>query len=204
MITLDCTQGEPEWLQARTGIVTASKFADIITPTGKPTTGAKRTTYLNTLLSEWMIGQPAQTFQSEWMIRGTELEPEARDLYSMLKDETVEQVGMVYKDDKKLVACSPDGLVNDSGLWENKAPAPHTHVGYLLKSILPTQYIPQVQGQMWVCDRDWCDFQSYCPGMPPLIIRVNRDTKFIKLLSDEIECFVDEMLEKRMKLESFK
>jgi len=204
MITLEAEQGSDEWLKARAGIVTGSKFSDIITPTGKPTTGAKRTTYMNTLLSEWMTGEPAVTFQSDWMLRGTELEPEARDLYSMIKDETVEQVGMVYLNEKRLVSCSPDGLVGDSGLWENKAPAPHNHIGYLLKGKMPTQYIPQVQGQMWICERDWCDFMSYCPGMPPMIIRVDRDTKFIKTLSEEIECFVDEMLEQREKLEKMK
>lgn len=204
MIILEAEQGSDEWLQARAGIVTGSKFGEIITPTGKPTTGAKRITYMNTLLAEWMSGSPTETFQSDWMRRGTELEPEARELYAMIKDCEPEQVGMVYKDKLKLVSCSPDALVGDSGLWENKAPAPHTHVGYLLKESLPNQYIPQVQGQMWVCDREWCDFMSYCPGMPPMIVRVNRDNKFIESLSSEVERFVEEMLEKREKLGGMK
>jgi len=204
MIILDCEQGTPEWLEARAGIVTGSRFAEIITPTGKPTTGAKRTTYMNTLLSEWMVGAASETFQSDWMRRGTELEPEARDLYAMLKDVEPVQVGMVYKDEERLVSCSPDALIGDKGLWENKAPAPHTHVGYLLKDQMPSQYIPQVQGQLWVCERDWCDFQSYCPGMPPMIIRVGRDEDYIKSLEGEINKFVDEMLNKRGKLEALK
>ena len=101
------------------------------------------------------------------MARGTELEPESRDLYAMLKDVEPVQVGMVYKDASKLIACSPDALIGDDGLWESKSPAPHNQVQSLLKGIVPTQYIPQIQGQLFVTDREWCDFQSYCPGMPP-------------------------------------
>lgn len=204
MITLDAEQGSDEWLTARAGLVTASKFADIVTSKGKPTTGAKRTVYMNTLLSESMTGEKTVSFQSDWMTRGIELEPDARNLYGFLQTVDTEQVGLVYLNESKRVACSPDALVGQVGLWENKSPAPHTHVGYLLKNEVPTQYIPQIQGQIWVCDREWCDFMSYCPGLPPLIIRVNRDTRFIKLLSDEVECFVDEMLEKRVKLKAIK
>lgn len=202
MILLDCEQGSAEWFEARFGCVTASRFNDILTPTGKPTTGERRVKYMNSLLADWLSKSYHDSYESEWMRRGTELEPEARDLYGMIKDVEPEQIGLVYLDDRKLVGCSPDAFVGKDGLWENKTPAPYNHIGYLLGGKMPTPYIPQVQGQMWVCERDWADFMSYCPGIKPLIVRVYRDEKYIKALSDEIEKFVEEMLEKREKLEN--
>lgn len=204
LIVDDMVQGSEAWIKARIAIATASKFTELLMPTGKPTTGAKRKNYMNTLLYEWMTGQPTETYQSYWMRRGSELEPESRLLYAMLKDVDPIQVGLVYKNESKLIACSPDSLINDDGLWESKSFAPHNHIDCLLEANIPPKHIQQVQGQMWICERDWCDFQSYCPGTKPMIIRVYRDTRFIKLLADEIECFVEEMLEKREKLEALK
>jgi putative phage-type endonuclease len=199
MLAVDCKQGSDEWKAARVGVVTASKFGEIITPTGKPTVGDKRAKYMNTLIAESLTGEPSETFQSEWMRRGTELEPEARDYYSLIRDAEVEQVGMVYLNEDRLIACSPDGLV-DNGLWENKCPAPHTHVAYLLANKLPSQYKPQVQGQMYVTERDWCDFMSYHPDMKPLLVRVHRDEEYIKILANLLDKFVLEMVEKREQL----
>jgi len=200
MIILDCIQGEPEWFAARCGVVSASKFGEILTPTGKPTTGVKRPNYMNTLIAETIMGYKQETYCSDAMKRGIELEPEARDMYAMLNDCEPVEIGMAYLDDRKLISCSPDALVDENGLWENKAPLPHTHIKYLLDNKIPTQYIPQVQGQLYVMDREWCDFMSYAPDIKPLIIRVNRDDVYIKKLSDAIEDFVDEMQEKLQKL----
>lgn len=188
MIILDCEQGTPEWLQARLGIPTASSFDKIITPTGKPSTQSDA--YANTLVAEWLSGESAGADLSGnvWVQRGNELEPEARKFYEMQTDSSVTQVGFVLRDDR-LVGCSPDGLVN-GGLMEIKCPAPATHVEYLLQGALPTKYIPQVQGQMYIAEADWCDFVSYHPNMPPVIFRVERNPKFIAALTDALGEFL--------------
>jgi exodeoxyribonuclease (lambda-induced) len=145
------------------------------------------------------------------MERGNVLESESRNLYELIKGTDVKQVSLVYKDESRLVACSPDGLIGYDvvhdrfcGGYETKCPAPHTHVEYLLANKLPTKYKVQVQGSMYVTGMDHWDFMSYHPHMPPLIIKVERDTRFIKLLSDEIDLFLEEMLEKREKLQTLK
>jgi len=147
VIILDVEQGSEEWHEGRAGRVTGTGFENIVSQTGKPTTGARRTTYMNKLLSEWLAGLPADMFKSYWMERGNILEPEARGLYAMLKDVDPVQIGLVYKDEQRLVSCSPDALVGENGLWEGNAPAPHTHIGYLLNNQMVNQYIPKVQGR---------------------------------------------------------
>ena len=42
-------------------------------------------------------------------------------------------------------------------------------------------------GQLWVTEREWCDFVSYHPDMPVLITRVQRDEEYISLLAAEVE-----------------
>ena len=52
MILLDkLEQGSQEWLNARSGVITASCFNKIITPTGKPTTGKTRQDYMLDLIN---------------------------------------------------------------------------------------------------------------------------------------------------------
>lgn len=194
MIILDCNQMSPEWFAARVGIPSASKFAKVCTPTGKPSTSA--TAYRRELLAEWVTGENASIKQSEWMLRGIELEPEARDFYCFETGQEMQEVGLVYKDDKHLVSCSPDGLTDDGGL-EIKCPAPGTHIAYLLDNKLPTCYIPQVQGSMWVTGREWWDFVSYHPDIDPLIIRVTRDETWMAKFESLMNAFIGKMLEER-------
>ncbi len=198
MIVSPNPQGSDEWHKDRAGIPSASNFKEIITPTGKATVGSKADTYRNQLIAEWHVGGPVDSMEPTfWMKRGIELEQEACDLYEFTKDVKIEKVGFCFKDEKKLVGCSPDGLVGDDGLWETKCPKAGTLIGYVLKGFLPSTYKPQVQGQLWVTDRDWCDFMAYHPDMTEFIIRVYRDTAYIKKLSDLADVFIEEMLEGR-------
>lgn len=191
MITLDIQQGTQEWQDARCGIPTASNFDKIVTSTGAPS--KQREKYLYTLAAERVVGKSLESYQSEAMARGVEMESEARALYEILKEVTVDTVGICFKDDSKLVGASPDGLVGDSGLIEIKCPQSHTHVEYLLNKKLPTEYIQQVQGQLYVTGREWTDFVSYFPGLNPLIVRVTRDEKFIEALDREIQVFLRDL-----------
>lgn len=195
-VLMDVEQRSDEWLALRCGIPTASNFDRIITPaSGKPSTSA--TAYRRELLAEWITGVPSGPPSSGWMQRGTEMEPEARSFYEFDSDCEVQEAGFVFLDERQLVGCSPDGLVGDDGGIEIKCPAPHTHVGYLIDARMPTAYIPQVQGLLWVTGRKWCDFISYHPDMEPLIVRVMRDEDYIGRMATLIETFVATMLQER-------
>lgn len=194
----DLEQGTAEWHAVRLEIPTASEFSNIVTPLGKPSKSQER--YRNILLAEWMTGKPGGwDGDSVWGIRGKELEPEARDFYEFDTDQTVETVGFVTRDDG-MAGASPDGLVGDFGLFEAKCPAPHTHVAYMLKGKLDQSHMPQIQGQLLICGRDWCDIVAYNPDLPPITIRVERDEKFLKTLSEQLDRFIESLLEKREQL----
>lgn len=195
MNVINCEQGSPEWFGCRAGIPTASAFDKIITSTGKASTQAD--TYINQLLCEQMAGQSEGLEPTEWMLRGIEMEAEARSFYELETGRDVEQVGFIVGDG---CGCSPDGVIGDDGLIEIKCPKPTTHVGYLRAGKLPSKYVPQVQGQLWVCGRDWCDFLSYCPGLPPLLVRVDRDQGFIDSLSAAMLKFNERLTKARADL----
>ena len=191
-IMLDVTQGSEEWLTARRGIPTASNFKRIITASGKLSGSARQ--YLEELADEYRNGKALDTQSSEPMRRGIELEPEARSVYESQTGVAVAQIGLVYLNQHRMVAASPDGLVGGEGLLEIKCPMDNTHNGYLRAGRMPSTYIPQVQGQLWVTARRWCDFFSYHPGCAPLLIRVYRDEPYIAKLRTAVTDFVTDLL----------
>jgi hypothetical protein len=203
VIVHDVTQGSEEWLQLRLGIPTASEFDRIVTPAKLQLASAAQK-YMCVKLAEWAYGAPLEQFVSPWMERGQALEAEAVRYYEMERDCQTQAVGLITTDDG-MIGASPDRLVvdEDDNTWllEQKCPALETHVGYLLDpASLMAEYRLQVQGQLWVCEREWCDMQSYYPGFPSVITRVRRDEKVIAALALHVPAFVATMLECRAKL----
>lgn len=184
MRIIESVQGTPEWLQSRLGCPSGSGFSNLITATGKPSASADG--YINQLIAELITGETTYVKTTEWMQRGTELEPMARDYYTLATGNEVEEVGFC-KHDRLETGVSPDGLIGSNGGLEIKCPAPATHVAYLRTGGLPTKYKQQVQGCMWITDREWWDFVSYNETMPALIVRVERDQDYIDALASEVE-----------------
>lgn len=191
MMTLDVEQGSEAWVKARCGIPTASNFDKIVTTAGMPSKQAQK--YMYQLAAERISGVREDSYQNAAMQRGIEMEDEARKLYELVTGNEVQKCGLVFLDERKLCAASPDGLVGEDGCIEIKCPLSSTHVGYLLEGGLPSDYFQQTQGQLWITGRKWNDFVSYYPGMKPLIVRVERDNKFISALAAEIEKFCKEL-----------
>ena len=170
-------QGSNEWLQARVGVVTASNFSKVFTTAGKLSTS--REGLINQLVAENLIGQPTETFKSDAMSRGNELEGQARAMFEMLMGVEVHEVGLIKMKDHE-IGCSSDGLFDDTGI-EIKCPLPATHCAYLRADKLPTTYVQQVQGTMLVLGLDRYFFMSFHPEMKPLIIEVKRDNEMLEL-----------------------
>lgn len=193
MIILRCEQGSPEWTRARLGIATSSKFDKIITPARLGYSAASER-YRNELLAEWLTGYPLEdNGRTDFMQRGERLEPEARAKYGFLQDVEVEEVGAILRDDRK-VGCSPDGLVGESGGLEIKAPAIHTHIGYMLDpESLVKAYHCQVQGSLWLTGREWWDLMSYHPTLDEVLVRVEPDPDFHAAFGEHIETFLADL-----------
>lgn len=193
-------QGSPEWHQARLGIPTASQFKRILTPTGKLAAAAD--TYKNELLADWIKGESQKTFKSEAMENGSITEHEARLVYKFITGSETEEVGLGYLDERRTIAASPDSLVDDDGGLELKCPILATHIGYCRAKACPAEYKTQVQGNLWVFERDWWDFMSYSVDHPPLIVRVPRDEAYIMKLSSAVLKFSDQLEEDKLKIKT--
>ena len=199
MIVLNHDQGSAEWVEARLGIPTASEFKRILTPTGKLSTS--RDGYMAELLAEWALGEPVTEFGgNDWTERGQALEPDARACYAFQADCEPQHVGFVLRDKGRMCGASPDALVGSDGLLELKCPMAGKHLLYLARNELPLEYVPQVQGQLWITGREWCDFMSYYPSLPPFIKRIAPDARFQAALDEYMPLFIEELLTGRGRL----
>ena len=196
MIRLDIEQGSREWLETRSGTPSASNFDKIVTTKGEPSKQAKN--YLYELAGERVAGPKPETYQNAAMLRGLELEVEARAYFELVQGVEVWQTGICFTDDKRF-SCSPDGLLPEAGL-EIKCPLIHTHVGYLLTGDLPNDYFAQVQGSMLVTGFTHWFFLSYYPGLPALILDVQREWEFTAKLRVALDEFCQELDELEKKL----
>jgi putative phage-type endonuclease len=188
-------QGTPEWLAARAGVVTASCLSKVMAKGRGNALSKVRTEYMIQLATEIVTGNPVgETPVNYWMERGTELEPDARMMYEMLTDSEVVEAGLIYLDEDRRIGASVDGIVGN-GLVEIKCPKLVTHVSYLLDDRLPPAYKAQVHGQMWIADKDHCDFVSYHPDSHKQIFmhRVERDDEYIETLKSAVSQFVTEL-----------
>lgn len=156
-------QGTEAWHLERLGKVTASQMHNVMM---KPSTAGYQN-YRAQLICERLTGQPTETFTSAAMIHGTETEPQARAIYEMEFGVDVEQVGFIDHPSIAMCGASPDGLVGENGLVEIKCPQPATHIKTLTGAGIDRKYILQMQWQMICTGREWCDFVSFCPSLPP-------------------------------------
>jgi putative phage-type endonuclease len=196
MILETATQRTEDWYAARIGKATASRFRDAIAALKSGAPAQAQRDYLTELVVERLTQQPIQRFQNAAMTWGTEQEPAARTAYERVTGISVEETGFVAHD-TLLAGCSPDGLVDWDGLVEIKCPwNTAVHIETLLNG-MPDDHRAQVQGQMWITGRQWCDFVSYDPRMPePLqlhVQRINRDPAYVADLERRVTEFLAEV-----------
>lgn len=183
-------QRSEEWFNQRRGIVTASVVGRLITPaTIKPASNPDSRALTLLLASERITGWTVPTFQSDEMWRGIEDEPLAVDLYSKTYA-PVRTTGFMLRDDWGYrIGYSPDGLVGDDGLIEVKSRAPKKHLQTILADAVPAENMAQIQCGLLVSGRAWCDYISYCGGMPMWTKRVEPDAKWQKAIVDAVAGF---------------
>jgi hypothetical protein len=181
---IDVEQGTDEWLSARLGVPTASNFAKFLSPTGKPSTQAD--SYVNQLVAEKLTGERTAIFKSDDMQRGNDLEPQAKAMYEFIREVEVKEMGLMLHDDFD-AGCSPDGLVGCDGGIEIKCPRAENHIANLRRGTVDMKYYPQIQGCLWITEREWWDFVSFHPELEILIVRVERNEEYINKLAGIVE-----------------
>jgi putative phage-type endonuclease len=199
-------QGSNEWHLLRLGKVTASRIADVLSK-GKSGESASRRNYRTELVVQRLTGLPGESFSNAAMEHGVRTEPLARTAYEVEKQQFVEQVAFIDHPSIEWFGCSPDGLVTD-GLIEIKCPNSTTHVDYLADNKPPAKYIPQMQCQMAVTGRQWCDFVSFDPRLPDdlqlFVVRLERDQEYIEAMEAEVKKFLSEVEDTLTKLKERK
>lgn len=183
---INCEQGSSEWLSARLGIPTASEFSTVMAK-GE---GKTRKAYMLKLAGEILTGEPMESYNNANMERGKVMEDEARNLYSFVRDVEPIRVGFIRNGN---AGCSPDSLLGDRRGLEIKTALPHIQIDRLIKNELPSEHKAQVQGSIWISERDEWDFVSYWPKLPLFIKPVPRDDAYITNLSGEVDRFNDEL-----------
>lgn len=219
----DMDQGSEDWFRVRVGIPTASELSTVLSEgradgtmpnamidamvksgctaqqlaaavkaaKGKNSNpAAMRSKYLRQLAGEVVTGELAESYTNAHMDRGRTMEDEARDLYAFIHDADLQRVGFIKNGQK---GCSPDSLIGANGGLEIKTALPHIQIDRLFRGELPTEHKAQVQGSLWIAEREYWDFVSYWPKLPPLTVRVYRDEPYIQKLSDAVDAFNEEL-----------
>lgn len=189
------TQGVRDWYYERTGMITASRFKDVMAFGKQGQSLQARENYLAEIVVERLTEEPLSTPDNYAMQWGRDMEPYARTAYEVKTGSVVIETDFVRLNDH--CGASPDGLINDDGLLEIKCPVNSIIHIRTITDGMPKDHIAQVQGQIWVTDRQWCDFVSYDSRMPEnlriYVERVERDDKFITELAAAVEQFNGEV-----------
>ena len=189
---IDCEQGSDAWFRARMGIPTASEFATVMAKGRDGGASKTRAKYMRQLAGEIITGEPMESYSNGHMERGKEWEPDARDAYCEHMICGVSLVGFMRSG---LKGCSPDALVGNDGGLEIKSAKADIQIERLDAGKLPSEHRAQVQGNIWIAEREWWDFTSYCRGMPLFVVREYRDDKYIRELEAALDRFNEELAE---------
>jgi putative phage-type endonuclease len=195
MIIHNFAQHTEEWYNIRKGKFTCSTLSDLFMD--KKTKGYNEA--INKVVFERLTGEIPESFQNDYMRRGTELEPYARERYEMETFNIVQEVGFI-DDGSGWFGYSPDGLLNEDGLIEIKCPKFSTLIDFALTRKIPKEYMLQMQGGMLVSDRKYCDFICFHPKMGIITETVKRDEIMIGNIREALLIAIDEVKKRLDKL----
>lgn len=187
----DIIQNTDEWLKIKLGKLSASTCDSLLMD--KKTVGY--TGLIQKIIEERITRLPSESkkFQgNSFTDRGHELEPLARTDYEMRNLTVIKQIGVIELDE--WVLCSPDGLIDDNGLYQAKCPIFNTQFEYLKTQKVPTNYYKQMQFEIYVSGREYNVFNSYHPFLPAVDIIVYRDEIMIKEIEKRISEAKEEVL----------
>lgn len=165
---------------------------------------ADRQSYRQNIVGERLTGMPSDpdqylTYAMKWGMINESL---ALALYQLKIGSIIAPAPLLLHPEWKCGA-SPDSLVIDptTGLLGNVECKCLMTANHLYKIILegkvPSEYIPQIQMQMWINGRDFCDFVGFDGRLPDglqiYIERVERDDFYIdEVLAPSVKRFLDE------------
>jgi hypothetical protein len=186
-------QRTAEWHQQRLGKLTMSRAGDFMQKGRSKDVdyGVRAQDYIYEKVAEILTESP-HMISSAATAWGTDFEAEAIFRYQELTGNKVKAAGFVEYI-KGIAGGSPDGLIGTDGMLEVKCPYnPATHVKTLLENqITDDKHFMQVQGNLMVTERLWCDYVSYDPrvteeSLQTVIIPFDRDVEVIRAIDQRI------------------
>jgi putative phage-type endonuclease len=198
---LESGEANPDWLALRAGKFSGSDFNQYmaIVEKGKLSDTAETALHKKVLSG---IGEVFDSYKSESMERGNELEPLARQAYMCETFADVQEVGFV--DWERLRAgCSPDGVIYGADgqiekIIEIKCPEIVNYLRYAESaSKIPALYKTQMQYNMLITGAKSCDFVAYYPGMRLIIHTIDADAELqsnIVTALEKLNTHYDEIL----------
>lgn len=198
---IDVVQNTEEWFALRLKKVTSSNFGKIMANEGKAF-GNPAIEYAQKIALEFITSKRDErsSFKSAFMEDGQDLESVAVELYEREMLFNVTNGGFHIEDSKEdiLLGDSNDGNVGEHGCIEVKCVIPNTQWKRIKKGGIDTAYKWQINGHIWIGNKQWCDFISYCPEMPKNkqlhISRVERDEEIIDRMKLRMSEFKKEVL----------
>lgn len=191
MIVHNDPQGSDEWLAARRGVITGSRFRVARDRVKGGALSAKATLYAMDVARERCGGMAAQQFQNAAMRMGSEQEPIARQTYEARTGNFVDEAGFITTDDRKF-GVSVDGLIDAEGMVEIKTMVSSETLFTAVVHCDISAYIDQINGSLWLLGRKWCDLILWAPDLPEgrlTIRRIERDEEAIQKLEDDLIAF---------------
>ncbi len=198
---IDVQQNTNEWFDLRLKKATSSNFAKIMAHDGKAF-GDPAIVYAQSVALEIVTGQRDERggFKNSFMQDGHEIEPIAIEAYEIETFCSVTNGGFYHQG---RYGDSPDGNVGEDGCIECKGVIANTQWKRLKKGGFDTAYKWQIHGHIWIGEKEWCDFISYCPEMPEskrlYVHRIYRDEDIISKMEARLELFFEEV-DKNVKL----
>ena len=172
-----CSQRSAEWYKLRCGKLTASNFHVLMH------SSCTAHQYIMEKALERLTGKCVPNrFWTEDLQRGIDLEPVACREYELETGNKVIHVGFIEHND--YAGSSPDGLVGKDGMVEFKCPNENNFWKLYLHPKISPQHYTQMQFNMWVAKRLWCDYVNYSTMERPIIQRVPRDEEYIKAIEE--------------------
>lgn len=188
----DFAQGSGEWAKMRNSCLTSSELSKVITPkTLKPSSQIRD--LVKSKIVKDITGEYLDDFMTYDMERGLELEPLARNAYiehMKLDESDVKQVSFVKRETPAgIMGASTDGLIKEDGVLEIKCRKDINHFSDLVYGNGDRSYQLQIQGELFVTQRDYCDLVLYHPEIPSEIIRCERDLNYEELFLEVVSIF---------------
>lgn len=191
---LKLEQGSEEWLMARRGVVTGSRFKDCRDKlkSGQPSKACLE--YARDVARERIGGKAPAKFQNAAMRTGVEQEPVARAMYEAQTGYMVDEVGFYLSDDD-LFGLSPDGTIDEDGVLEIKTMVSSETLFTAVVDGDISAYRDQCLGYLWLLGRQWVDLVLWAPDLEAAgrkglhIVRIERNENDIEKLEADLMAF---------------